>query len=535
MSKRLKQSLTKGIQERRSRMARSIMIQGTTSDAGKSFIAAALCRIFVQDGYSVAPFKSQNMALNSFITNEGLEMGRAQVMQAEAAKIEPDAFMNPVLLKPAGDDGSQVIVLGEVIKTMKAQEYYEYKVCLRPQIEKAYSALAAQNDIVVIEGAGSPAEINLRDDDFVNMGMAKIASAPVLICGDIDRGGVFASLYGTVALLDETERPYVKGTIINKFRGDVEILRPGLPELEELCKVPVLGVVPMLNVDIDDEDSLSSRLTKRQSGAAIDIAVVRLPHLSNFTDFNSLERFEQVAVRYVRDPHKLGQPDLVIVPGSKNTMGDLVWMRQSGMESYVVRLAQAGVPVIGVCGGYQMLGAELCDPEDIEYGGTMRGLGLLPTKTVFCQSKTRTRVSGKVSELSGFFAPLSYATFSGYEIHMGKTDSGSFAELVVDSNSKQAGVYALQSGEGSCATAESSGDGCVSNNVLGTYVHGIFDEGTFASRLVELLAARKGINMCSTLDTTYADYKNTQYDLLADGVRKSLDMDAVYRILEQGI
>lgn len=518
-------------------MAKSIMIQGTTSDAGKSFIAAALCRIFVQDGYSVAPFKSQNMALNSFITKDGLEMGRAQVMQAEAAKIEPDVCMNPVLLKPAGDDGSQVIVQGEVIKTMKAQEYYEYKSCLRPQIEKAYARLASENDIVVIEGAGSPAEINLREDDFVNMGMAKISNSPVLICGDIDRGGVFASLYGTVALLDETERPFVKGTIINKFRGDVEILRPGLPQLEELCGVPVLGVVPMLNVDIDDEDSLSSRLTsgKRHSDAAIDIAIVRLPHLSNFTDFNSLERFEQVAVRYVRDPHKLGEPDMVIVPGSKNTMGDLVWMRQSGMESYVVRLAQAGVPVMGVCGGYQMLGNEIYDPDDIEYGGSMRGFGLLPTKTVFSNSKTRTRVSGKVKGLSGFFSNLSSATFTGYEIHMGKTDTSSFSELFVDSNSKGEDGSSGHLNQEACGEKTTSGDGCVCKNVFGTYVHGIFDEGTFASRLVELLADRKGISMCSTLDTTYADYKDTQYDLLADGVRKSLDMGEVYKILEAGI
>ncbi len=520
-------------------MAKSIMIQGTTSDAGKSFIAAALCRIFAQDGYKVAPFKSQNMALNSFITKDGMEMGRAQVMQAEAAGIEPDVRMNPVLLKPAGDDGSQVIVMGEVLETMKAQDYYAFKRKLRPAIEKAYAELAEANDVVVIEGAGSPAEINLRDDDFVNMGMAKIAGAPVLICGDIDRGGVFASLYGTVALLDDTERPYVKGTIINKFRGDVEILRPGLPQLEQMCGVPVLGVVPMLRVDLDDEDSLSSRLSRRRADAAIDICVVRLPHLSNFTDFNSLERFDQVAVRYVRDPHELGQPDLVIVPGSKNTMGDLVWMRESGMESYVARLARAGVPVMGVCGGYQMLGEELCDPEGVEYGGTMRGMGLLPTRTVFASGKTRTRVAGKVGELEGVFAPLSGADFEGYEIHMGKTDAGSFSQLEVrgggtfgDAGGADEGAYG-SSGDG--CVAGGSGDGCVAGNVMGTYVHGIFDEGSFASRMVALLAQRKGIDLEGAPETSFEDYKNAQYDLLADGVRKSLDMDAVYKILEQGV
>ncbi len=523
-------------------MAKSIMIQGTTSDAGKSFIAAALCRIFAQDGYSVAPFKSQNMALNSFITQDGMEMGRAQVMQAEAAGIQPDVRMNPVLLKPAGDDGSQVIAMGEVVETMKAQRYYGYKAELRPVVERAYASLASEFDIVVIEGAGSPAEINLRDDDFVNMGMAKIAGAPVLICGDIDRGGVFASLYGTVALLDDTERPYVKGTIINKFRGDVEILRPGLPQLEQLCGVPVLGVVPMLDVDIDDEDSLSSRLVRQRNGTAIDIAVVRLPHLSNFTDFNSLERFDQVAVRYVRNPHELGQPDLVIVPGSKNTMGDLAWMRQSGMESYVVRLARSGVPVMGVCGGYQMLGQELHDPDGIEYGGTMRGMGLLPAKTMFEQGKTRTRVTGKVGELEGMFAPLSGATFSGYEIHMGKTDAGNFSQLAVHGGGTFAGDGELAgAGDGggpggaSAACDHTSPDGCVHGNVLGTYVHGIFDDGDFASRMVELLAKRKGLDLQGAPSISYEEYKNQQYDLLAAGVRQSLDMDAVYKILKQGI
>lgn len=498
-------------------MAKSIMIQGTTSDAGKSFIAAALCRIFTQDGYKVAPFKSQNMALNSFITRDGLEMGRAQVMQAEAAGIEPDVRMNPVLLKPAGDDGSQVISMGEVLETMKAQDYYAFKSRLRPSIEDAYASLAAENDIMVIEGAGSPAEINLRDEDFVNMGMAKIAGAPVLICGDIDRGGVFASLYGTVALLDETERPYVKGTIINKFRGDVEILKPGLPQLEEMCGVPVLGVVPMLKVDLDDEDSLASRLNRKGRDAALDVVVVRIPHLSNFTDFNALGRFEQVSVRYVRNPREMGEPDLIIIPGSKNTMGDLVWMRESGMESYVTRLAKKDTPVIGICGGYQMLGEELEDPEGIEYGGTMRGLGLLPTTTVFTSDKTRTRITGKVKDIDGEFSSLSGATFEGYEIHMGRTNAGSFSKLHA-----QDGSFF-------------SDDGCVNGNVIGTYVHGIFDEGDFAQRLVSALLERKGLDLEGAPDTSYDDYKNTQYDLLADGVRAALDMDEVYRIVEAGV
>jgi adenosylcobyric acid synthase len=277
------------------------------SNAGKSLICAGLCRIFHQDGYKVAPFKSQNMALNSFITNEGLEMGRAQVMQAEAAGTEPTVLMNPILLKPTGDTGSQVIVSGEVAGTMDAGTYYACKSKLRPIVTSAYLQLAEQNDIIVIEGAGSPAEINLNASDFVNMGMAKIADAPVLLVGDIDRGGVFASLYGTIALLQEDEQRRVKGVIVNKFRGDVEILRPGLELLEDLIKIPVLGVVPYLRLDLDDEDSLSDRLTERHGETgALDIAVIRLPRISNFTDFNALSRMPSVGLRYVGSPETLG-------------------------------------------------------------------------------------------------------------------------------------------------------------------------------------------------------------------------------------
>ena len=282
------------------------MIQGTASNAGKSLLCAGLCRIFAQDGYRVAPFKSQNIALNSAITAQGLEMGRAQVVQAQAAEVEPTADMNPILLKPTSNVGSQVIVCGVPRGTMNAREYYQYKKNLIPDMMAAYRRLDEAYDIIVIEGAGSPAEINLKADDFVNMGMARLANAPVLLCGDIDRGGVFASLYGTVKLLEPWEQDKIRGLIINKFRGDVEILRPGLGQLEELTGKPVLGVVPMLDVDIDDEDSLSARLEGAEKVGLLDIAVVRLPRLSNFTDFNPLERMEQVRLRYVRDPHDLG-------------------------------------------------------------------------------------------------------------------------------------------------------------------------------------------------------------------------------------
>ena len=313
--------------------AKCIMVQGTMSGAGKSLLCAALCRIFAQDGYRVAPFKSQNMALNSFVTRDGLEMGRAQVVQAQAAGIEPDVRMNPILLKPSSDVGSQVIVNGEVRGQMPAAAYFKMKRALIPEILSAYNSLAETVDIIVIEGAGSPAEINLKADDIVNMGLARLVDAPVLLAGDIDRGGVFAQLYGTVALLEPEERARIKGLLINKFRGDVEILRPGLAMLEEKTQLPVLGVVPYLRVEIEDEDSLSDRLEAKSAVKPLDIAILRLPHVSNFTDFIPLEQHPLLGVRYVQRTRQLGAPDLVILPGTKNTMDDLRWLRESGLEA----------------------------------------------------------------------------------------------------------------------------------------------------------------------------------------------------------
>ena len=343
--------------------AKPIMIQGTMSNAGKSLICAALCRIFRQDGYRVAPFKSQNMALNSFITSEGLEMGRAQVVQAEAAGVEPTVLMNPILLKPTTDVGSQVIVNGEVRGNMRATDYFKYKKQLIPDIIQAYNTLAENNDIIVIEGAGSPAEINLKSDDIVNMGMAKMAKAPVLLVGDIDRGGVFAQLYGTVALLDGDERDMVKATVINKFRGDVSILAPGLEMLYDLVKVPCAGVVPYMTLDIDDEDSLSERLTAGER-KEIDVAVISLPRISNFTDFSPFSRFSGVSLRYVKNLFELGAPALIIIPGTKSTISDLKWMRQNGLEAEIKKQSSRGTPVFGICGGLQMLGKKISDPED---------------------------------------------------------------------------------------------------------------------------------------------------------------------------
>ena len=325
------------------------MIQGTMSNAGKSLLCAGLCRIFKQDGYRVAPFKSQNMALNSYITKDGLEMGRAQVMQAEAAGIEPEAAMNPILLKPTSNMGSQLIVNGEVRGNYPAAEYFKMKKSLIPDIMDAYNSLASRYDVIVVEGAGSPAEINLRENDIVNMGLAEMLDAPVLLAGDIDRGGVFAQLYGTAALLTEEERRRIRAFVINKFRGDKEILKPGLAMLYERIRIPFAGVIPYMDVDVDDEDSLSERLTgKHGSGPLLDrsgheafakVTVVRLPRISNFTDFNSLERLPGIALSYVSRPEELTGSDLIIIPGTKNTMGDLKWLRQNGLETVITRMA----------------------------------------------------------------------------------------------------------------------------------------------------------------------------------------------------
>ena len=496
-------------------MAKAIMIQGTASNAGKSLLAAGLCRVFRQDGLKVAPFKSQNMALNSFITADGFEMGRAQVVQAGCAGVAPDVRMNPILLKPTNDTGSQVIVNGVPRGTMGAVEYFRYKKALIPDIMAAFEGLSAEYDVIVIEGAGSPAEINLKQDDFVNMGMARLAGAPVLLAGDIDRGGVFASLYGTVKLLEPEEQARIKGLIINKFRGDVEILRPGLATLEELTGKPVLGVVPMLDVDIDDEDSLSTRLTGGDRVGRLDIAVIRLPRLSNFTDFNPLERMEGVTVRYVSAPGELGRPDLIILPGTKSTMDDLKWMRQNGLEALVLKHAARGGAVLGICGGYQMLGRTLSDPDGVEGGGSMAGMGLLPTETVFLGEKTRTRVSGAFRRGEGLFAELNDVPFQGYEIHMGETtyleDAAPLSRLT-------------------CLDGAEKPDGAARGNVWGSYVHGIFDSGAFAQGLVNVLLSAKGLTPDAAA-VDWATYQEEQYDKLAAGIRASLDMDRVYRIL----
>lgn len=503
-------------------MAKSIMIQGTMSNAGKSFLAAGLCRVLKQDGFRVAPFKSQNMALNSFITKEGLEMGRAQVVQAEAAGIEPRVDMNPILLKPTSDCGSQVIVRGVPVKTMDAKEYFAFKKTLVPVVEGAYQRLAKDYDVIVIEGAGSPAEINLRQDDIVNMGMARMAAAPVLLTGDIDRGGVFAQLYGTVALLPPKDRARVKGLVINKFRGDKSILDPGLSMLEELCGIPVMGVVPYGDVEIEDEDSLGGRLlgTGAGEGALVEIAVIRFPRISNFTDFQVFSCFPEVKVRYVDRMERLGKPDLVILPGTKNTIGDLLWLRENGLEAAILKLAASNVPVFGVCGGFQMLGECIFDPSGAETrtyeGRPVTGLSLLPVRTVFEEEKTRTRMTGSCGFVEGVFEGLSGMEIEGYEIHMGKTERA-VPPL----------AYVMEADGSHKARME----GCQKGDVYGTYLHGFFDKEGVADAVINGLLKRKGLYGMEKKGFSYANYKEDQYERLGALIRESFSMTSIYDIM----
>ena len=489
-------------------MTRRIMIQGTMSGVGKSILTAAFCRIFKQDGLCPAPFKSQNMALNSCVTAEGLEMGRAQAVQALAAGLEPDVRMNPVLLKPSSDTGSQVIVMGRVRGEYAAKDYFTRKKALIPEIMAAYDSLAGEYDPIVIEGAGSPVEINLKQDDIVNMGLAELVDAPVLLVGDIDRGGVFAQLVGTMELLEPKEQSRVAGFLINKFRGDPSLLHSGLEMLTARTGVPVLGVIPYLDLDIDDEDSLSPRLVEKRQTAPVDIAVIRLPRISNFTDFAPLEHHPFLGVRYVGSAGALGKPDLIILPGTKNTGEDLLWLRQSGLERLICRQADSGTPVLGICGGYQMLGAVLRDPLGIEGGGELTGMELLPCETEFTPEKQLTRVNAEVLS-----APFTGAKLQGYEIHMGRTNRGNAAPF--------------------CRLSDGREDGAVSGTVFGTYLHGLFDSGDLTDRLADWLLEQKGLTGTETASETHVAHQSRQLDLLADTVRENIDLDAVYRIMER--
>ena len=514
---------------------KSLMVMGTASSVGKSVLCSAFLRIMKQDGYKVAPFKAQNMALNSFVTKDGLEMGRAQVTQAQAAGVEPDVRMNPVLLKPTSDRRSQVIVDGKAIGTMTAMEYHRYKPALRERIKATYDALESTVDCVVIEGAGSPAEINLRAGDIVNMSMAESADAPVLLVGDINLGGVFASLLGTVMLLTDEERARVKGVIINKFRGDVKILEPGLKMLEEHIHIPVLGVVPWMDVGLEDEDSVTERFSRMMGQGDLDVAVVKLKHISNFTDFQSLSLQPGVKVRYAQTSKEIENADLIVLPGTKNTIEDLIDLRNRGLDAAIIRHARKGGMVIGVCGGYQMLGRKLHDPDHVESRvPELAGLDLLDMEVTFAREKETAQVSGVV-DASGWLASSNGILVDGYEIHAGQK-SGWLASsngILVDGYEIHAGQN--QFGERALPWLRIGNrvDGVMNEcgNVLGSYLHGLFDDGQLFAAIAAHIRKEKGIDTETQAPMTLDEYREREFDRIADIVRASVDMDAIYRIV----
>ena len=498
------------------------MVQGTASHVGKSVLVTALCRIFRQDGYKVAPFKAQNMSNNSFVTLDGGELGRAQAVQAEACGVDPQVEMNPILLKPEADHRSQVVLLGKPVARASADYFATAKPMLWQHVAQSLDTLRSQYDVVVIEGAGSPAEINLKQNEIVNMRVALHSGAPVLLTGDIDRGGVFASLLGTMEILEPRERDAVNAYIINKFRGDVSLLQPGLDWLEERTGKPVLGVVPYYrDIDIAEEDSVS--LERGQSlpppgQYVLDIAVMGLPHISNFDDFDPLGREPGVRLRYVEARDSLGDPDMIILPGTKTTMADLGWLRERGLASEISRKAKAGVPVVGVCGGYQMMGRRILDPHGVESpDAESEGLGLLPVDTEFATTKETHRVRGVVAADTGLFGRAANCPVEGYEIHMGSSTP------VVPSTSP---LNISRPGQPPQSDGATSSDG----RAVGTYVHGLFNSHALRRALLEQLAQWKGVALPDPADTGGQLSRDGEYDKLAETVRGSIDTDLLYRI-----
>ncbi|HEY5560659.1 MAG TPA: cobyric acid synthase [Clostridiaceae bacterium] len=495
-----------------------IMIQGTASSVGKSVLVTALSRIFKQDGFSVCPYKSQNMSLNSYITLDGREMGRAQVLQAYAAGLEPEVYMNPILLKPTSDEKCQVIVKGKVYCNSSAMEYHNMKLELAKMLKEDFQELENKFDIIVIEGAGSPAEINLRDRDIVNMGFAEMVDSPVVLVGDIDKGGVFASLAGTLMLLKDEEKKRVKGTIINKFRGDIEILKPGLTMIEDIINIPCIGVVPYFRLELEDEDGAIEFNTRATD--IIDIAVIMLPHISNFTDLDALKFEENVSIRFITKVENFGTPDLIIIPGSKNTIEDLLKLRKSGIELLIKEYAEYG-KVIGICGGFQMLGNTIKDPYETESAiGEIDGMGLLDIETVFELEKVTTRVTGTVHDFltKDSTDALHRINVYGYEIHMGICNYGDDSQPLINIDKKNGEKVIYK-------------DGAINSKgtIFGTYIHGIFDGTEFREYIINSLRKSKGIQCKAS--KTYESLRDKELDKLADIVRNNIDMDKIYEIM----
>lgn len=498
---------------------RNIMLLGTGSNVGKSIITTGLCRIFYQDGNTVAPFKSQNMALNSFITKDGKEMGRAQVVQAEAAGIEPQAYMNPILLKPTTDRKSQVIVNGKVYKNMDAREYFAYKHNLKKDIMTAYNYIKENFDISVLEGAGSPAEINLKEDDIVNTGMAEMADSPVILVADIDRGGVFASIYGTIMLLEESERNRIKGVIINKFRGDKSLLIPGIEMIENLTNVPVLGVVPYVKLGIEEEDSLGIDKYNEKKDGKIKISVIKLKHISNFTDIDALAHYDDVSLKYVEKASELGNEDIIIIPGSKNTVEDMRDLVEKEINTKIVRLAKAGTIIFGICGGFQIMGQKIMDPHGLESNlQEISGLGLLEIETVMEREKTTTQYTNTLKGVDGLLEGAEGMSITGYEIHQGYS--------YLEENYKE------KDRDKKCIFGDGKLKGMVKDNVVGTYIHGIFDNSEFTNFLLNKVRKEKGLDSIDE-NFSFVEYKNQEYDKLATVLRENLDIEKIYEIMEK--
>ena len=502
-----------------------IMLQGTSSHVGKSILTTALCRIFFQDGINIAPFKAQNMALNSYVTEDGREMGRAQIAQAEAAGLKPQVEMNPVLLKPTGSSCSQVILMGKPVGNMSAREYHQgYSLKAFETVKQALKKLQDEFEMLAIEGAGSPAEINLKDNDIVNMRIAKYLNAPVLLIADIDRGGALASLVGTLELLDDEEKALVKGLIINKFRGDIKLLEPAIDFLEQKTGKPVLGVVPYLeNLGIDDEDSVSldDKKAIANKTAPLKIAVIRTPKISNFTDFDALSCEEDVCLYYVSSPDKLGEPDLIILPGSKNTTEDLLYLRSSGIEDKLKTAYAGKAPIIGVCGGYQMLGRTIRDPYHTEsLHDEVEALGFLPMVTTFAEKKVTSQVIAQSLDWQFLGEKHNFTQLHGYEIHMGLTE---FVSEV-----RHPFIINTRNGQ----TADKI-DGAVSKDgyILGSYIHGIFDNDEYRRTVLNILRQRKGLAPLP-IKQNYAAKKQAAFNRLAQTVRNALDMDKIKQIIE---
>lgn len=489
---------------------KNIMILGTSSGAGKSITVAGLCRVFYKDGFRVTPFKAQNMALNSYVTKEGFEIGRSQGMQAFAANIEPKGYMNPLLLKPCGNNMIQIILNGKPLKNMSGYEFSKEKVNYKKYIKKAYEE-TEKFDICVLEGAGSPVEINIKDNDLVNMGMAEMADAPVILVADIDRGGVFASIVGTMVLLEEKERERVKGVIINKFRGKKELLLSGLEKLEEIIKVPVLGVVPYFDTNIEDEDRLTEKIIKNNKNQKekINISVINLNYLSNFTDIDPLRKIEDVNISFVDMPYEMEKSDIIIIPGTKNTISDMEYLKEKEMDKKIKELSKKGKIIIGICGGFQMLGKEISDEKGVEGNKkNIKGLGLLDIKTIFNEEKTLSQYTGILKNTTGILYGLYGSKIKGYEIHQGISYTESEVSLTDDKNIKAV----------------------VKENIFGTYIHGIFENNIITDKILNVVREKKGISQKS-LEESYEEYREKEFEKLEKIIRENLDMKKIYKIM----